>query len=357
MAGAVTIENVMKRTVILSFTEKGGQLNRRTAQRLRAQGDVAASFLFGEDFTSTAALLSAEWPCTDVFVFIGAVGIAVRCIAPFLEDKYRDPAVLSMDENGAFVIPVLSGHVGGGVAYAVKTAGLLNAQPVITTATDTAGCFAVDVFAAENGLVLPDKEAVKEIAATLLGGGRILASCGAGRQTEDGGERYVSFAHSDGREICRMPFKRYVIGVGCKKGKSGEELYAFVRTVFGQYGLDLGLAAYVASVDVKKEEPGIWELARRLGVSYEVFSAAELEQTTGRTASSAFVKQTVGVDNVCETAALRLGTKLLVPKQSGNGMTVAVAALRPQKLRCMDGADGRQVQGLQWVPEENAQQG
>ena len=113
----------------------------------------------------------------------------------------------------------------------------------------------------------------------------------------------------------------------------------------------------MASVDVKKEEPGIWELARRLGVPYEVFSAAELEQTTGRTASSAFVKQTVGVDNVCETAALRLGTKLLVPKQSGNGMTVAVAALRPRKLRCMDGADGRQVHGLQWVPEEDARQG
>lgn len=84
-------------------------------------------------------------------LFIGACGIAVRAIAPFLTDKLNDVPVLVMDEQGCFVIPVLSGHVGGANELAVSLAERMGSTPVITTATDLNHCFAVDLFARRNG--------------------------------------------------------------------------------------------------------------------------------------------------------------------------------------------------------------
>ena len=86
----------------------------------------------------------------DALIFVGAAAIAVRSIAPCLKDKLTDPAVLVVDEKAQYVIPLLSGHVGGANALASRLAADLQALPVITTATDIQGLFAVDVFAVKN---------------------------------------------------------------------------------------------------------------------------------------------------------------------------------------------------------------
>ena len=99
----------------------------------------------------------------DALIFIGATGIAVRAIAPLVQDKFYDPAVLVMDELGQFCILLLSGHVGGANELAETISQLTGSQAVITTATDVNHQFAVDVFARKNGLKIADRELAKEI--------------------------------------------------------------------------------------------------------------------------------------------------------------------------------------------------
>ena len=360
----------MNRVIILSYTERGGQLNNRVADCLRAEGDVAVSCPFGTAFSSTAPLLESEWKRSSAFVFIGAAGIAVRHIAPYLTDKLHDPSVLVIDEAGRFVVPILSGHVGGGVSLAHRVAEALGAQAVITTATDVSGRFAVDVFAACNHLCVPEAAVIRELSAAVLRGETlrlrtgvpILGDVPAGVGSVDADGRApspeLSVGYADGRTVCRLAHRSYIVGVGCKKGKSGEALYGFLREVCAYGGIDENRIAAVASVDAKREEPGIWELARRLGAPYETFSAGELMRVGDQVHASAFVERTVGVDNVCERSALYLAgrlasgaedgegaagrfgersadpsCRLVVEKQVRDGMTLAVAMFQPAAYR------------------------
>ena len=106
----------------------------------------------------------------DALIFVGACGIAVRSIAPYVRDKFQDPAVVCVDEAGQFVIPLLSGHVGGANRLAEMVASGIGAVPVVTTATDVEKKFAVDVFAKDHGFVITDRKLAKEISADILAG-------------------------------------------------------------------------------------------------------------------------------------------------------------------------------------------
>ena len=111
-------------------------------------------------------------PC-DAIIFVGATGIAVRAIAPFICGKSVDPAVLVIDEAGRYVISLLSGHLGGANALARTAASLIEAEPIITTATDAESAFAVDTFAKENGFLLTDLRKAKEVSAKVLRGEKL----------------------------------------------------------------------------------------------------------------------------------------------------------------------------------------
>lgn len=112
----------------------------------------------------------AQFAACDGLIFIGAAGIAVRLIAPYLKDKLTDPAVIVVDEAGQFAISLLSGHVGGANRLTEWIAEILDAVPVVTTASDVQGRTAIDVWAVDHGLVLTDRKLAKEIAAALLDG-------------------------------------------------------------------------------------------------------------------------------------------------------------------------------------------
>ncbi len=120
--------------------------------------------IVGEWFTKSAA---------DAIIFVGATGIAVRAIAPFIHGKAVDPAVLVIDEAGRYVISLLSGHLGGANALARTAASLIEAEPIITTATDAESAFAVDTFAKENGFLLTDLRKAKEVSAKVLRGEKL----------------------------------------------------------------------------------------------------------------------------------------------------------------------------------------
>ena len=281
-------------------------------------------------------------------LFVGACGIAVRLIAPFVKDKLADSPVIVMDEKGEFVIPILSGHVGGANEIAGIIAKRIGATPVYTTATDVEGVFAVDVFARKNGLRIENREGIRRVSAKLLRGEEITIAleesvvvCGempknvrlAAFDEPDVDVRIVtkngaSTWKEKGQELL-LTFQDLVLGIGCKKGKTFEELRNFLMSELSE-GWASDVSA-VASIDLKKREEGLWELAQYYHLQLEFFSAAELENVEGTFTASSFVRSVTGVDNVCERAALKLageGGSLIRKKIAKDGMTLAVAKRR-----------------------------
>ena len=291
---------------IICFTERGCSLMRRVCAALFSEEKEIVDVTTLSDWTRDA------FSTGNILIFIGACGIAVRAVAPFIRDKFNDPAVLVLDEGGAYVIPVLSGHLGGAVAAARTLSGRLGAEAVLTTATDTRGLFSVDVYAKEQGLILSDREKAKAYTAKLLrkGGGGDPVLISPGRPKGD---------------VLQLIPRCLVIGMGCKKGKGVSALYGFVQEVFAEHELDIRAAEALVSIDLKAGEQGLISLAERLNVPLFTYDKRVLMAEEGEFAASEFVREVTGADNVCERAVMAFGAKrLLVPKTAGNGMTVAV---------------------------------
>lgn len=291
-------------------------------------------------------------------LFIGACGIAVRAIAPFLTDKLNDMPVLVMDEQGRFVIPILAGHVGGANELALSLAERMGSTPVITTATDLNHCFAVDLFARRNALHIVNKDGIAKVSSRILAGEEVTMAVEEGHLREEEaqtlrgrrgsrktnipeGIRLVSTeapvdilvapaSYGQGRLLTLRP-KEYVIGIGCKRGKAAEQIDHFVNRALKESGISMEQVAAFASIDRKKDEEGILWMSSHYGISFVTCSAEELQQVEGNFHASEFVKSQVGVDNVCERAALRFsgpGGTLITGKQAEDGITVAIAKRR-----------------------------
>lgn len=287
-----------------------------------------------------------EWfEKVDGILFVCAAGIAVRSIAPFIRHKSRDPAVLVMDETGSFCISLLSGHAGGANALAERIGKMTGALPVITTATDREGCFAVDVFAGENGLTLTDWNGAKSISARILRGERIRLESELDitgelpeglERVASGGELLISWRKNKGGAALQLYPRVLALGIGCKKNTSADAILAAVRSYLTENELAQEAVCCVASIDLKAQEEGILQLARSLEVPFLTFSAEELSNLKGEYTSSSFVEQVTGVANVCERSAVMAagGTYacLVGRKKAFVGVTVA-AALREGVVR------------------------
>ena len=308
----------------ICFTEAGKKLMLTLGEKLGASGSAAGTFegRLGAEPLSDASVRGPEaveslasfteeaFRQDNVLVYIGAVAIAVRAIAPFVKDKTTDPAVLAIDEQGRFVVPVLSGHIGGANSYAEKIAALIGAIPVVTTATDLRGEFAVDVFAKKHGLEISDMMMAKEFSAKLLRGEEAVFTVTPRTHKEEG--------------LFLIP-KCLVVGMGCRKGKSGKELKVFLFEVLKEHDLDQRAVRALVSIDIKKEEPGFLELAESLGIPFVTYSAETLMAQEGEFESSELVLEKTGADNVCERAAAAYGAeKILVKKTAKDGMTIAI---------------------------------
>lgn len=119
-------------------------------------------------FYSVGEVINEQFYQCDRILFIGAAAIAVRVIAPYLKSKTTDPAVLVADEDGKFLISLLSGHIGGANEWCSTLAERLGAAPVITTATDTRGMFAVDLFAGKHRLRIVNPVMIQDISGRIL---------------------------------------------------------------------------------------------------------------------------------------------------------------------------------------------
>ena len=321
---------------IVSFTKKG----KNVAEDLKSK---SRNFIFEEkpEQMDLSLWIQKAFQERMPLVFVSAMGIAVRSIAPFVNHKLTDSPVIVIDEMGKYVIPVLSGHFGGGNEMARALAKILEANEVITTATDLHRVFAVDVFAKNNGLWIENKDGIKKISSKLLNGNKIKMVSMVPVQIDGDVPQSVEFyldkppkeavdvwIDDSQRDGFTLVPKQMVLGMGCKKGKQFEELLQFVLDRYSPDYLRKHLYA-IASIDVKENEVGLIKLAQYFGAKFFTYSAKELESVEGEFSDSSFVKETVGVSNVCERAAV-LGAglsqrELEVEKISESGITLAVA--------------------------------
>ena len=314
----------------LCFSERGYQL----AERICAAtgGDISRT---GAQLTLDAWTRDA-FASYDALIYIGASGIAVRAVAPYLKDKTTDPAVLVIDETGRFVIPLVSGHLGGANALAKRIADVTGAEAVITTATDRHGVFAVDEWARVQGFFVANPERIKAVSAKLLNGESVTVYSGipvdgqtpAGVCLTDKRTADVSVGFMEDMSGLRLVPRMLVLGCGCKKGISADTLQKRFRLLCEETGIDREAVARLATIDIKEEEPGIRAFRDRNGWEISAYSAEALAAVNGDFSASAFVEDTVGVDNVCErSAVLASGGELVIGKFAGEGVTFALAKM------------------------------
>ncbi len=257
------------------------------------------------------------------------MGIAARAIAPYIKDKLTDCPVIVIDDGGTFVIPLLSGHEGSANKLAAIIAELMGAIPVITTSTDVNGAFSADVFAVENRLTIQNREGIKKVSAKAIEGKPVTISI---KDYPPAEPVDIILADETDREYSLLlrP-KEYVVGIGMRKGKDTNETEEFVLGKLREAGIKTEDVYAIATIDIKAGEPAIRAFSTKYRIPVIGFEAALLNKAAGDFTPSEFVKETVGVDNVCErAAALAAGAsgKIICKKTKGDGITLAIARRR-----------------------------
>jgi cobalt-precorrin 5A hydrolase len=336
---------------ILALTPQGAALARRLRQGLTGAQCWLPRTQAGKPgdqaFSRVSEVFREAFEQGDNLVCIMAAGIVVRGIAPYLKGKDSDPAVVVVDEAGRFAVSLLSGHLGGANDLARQVAKALGGAPVITTATDVEGLPALDVLAQEHGLAIDNLAEVRPIHMAMLAGrpvrlvdpqgllnGLALTYPELFTQEPDldralagaGPAVYVGFRERPWPpEWLRLRPRNLVAGMGCHKGTPAIELIEFIHHIFRQEGLSLLSLKALATVEAKKEEPGLRLAARNLGVEFLWFTATELHDMAVPNPSPRVARH-LGVASVSEAAALKAGgVELIVPKRKGANATLAVA--------------------------------
>jgi cobalt-precorrin 5A hydrolase len=288
-------------------------------------------------------------------IFIMATGIVVRIIAPHIQNKIEDPAVVVIDDQSRHVISLLAGHLGGANDLTCKVAGMIEADPVITTATDVNAKPAIDVLAKEKKLVIDNPQAIKTVNMALLTDQQVGIH-DPFAVLQDGIPNAVPLTQDDlskeDAATSNGPFKdsaaaiyvddkqidlpanvlvlrpaTLVAGIGCNRNTPLAEIKALLNKTFKKYQLAGSSLNRIATIELKADEPGLVDLAKTLNVPIDFFSREELSQVEDIQTPSAMVEKHVGVKSVCEAAAIlasQMGT-LIVPKQAAANVTVAIA--------------------------------
>lgn len=320
--------------IALAFFTPGGQ---SLAEKILKVCPEYSFDLFDKKKDKASDWVRAKFFSCDALFFVGASGIAVRLIAPLIQTKDKDPAVLVLDEKGQFIIPILSGHMGGANRIARELAKLLNAQAVITTATDLNEVFAVDEWSLSQACRIEDISKIKYISSALLEGQKVgfhsdfpvrgALPEGLFNEVFPRGICVSLEAHKKPFEITLNIIPQLIsLGAGCRKGTDINNFESFVLKTLKEYKISPKAIKSLGSIDLKKDEDCFISFAEKYQIDFFTYKAEELAKVEGDFYSSAFVESVTGVDNVCERAALRAkGGKLIVPRVSYDGMTMALA--------------------------------
>ncbi len=324
----------MKQLACICFTDGGKALAEATLPGLTGW-QAQLSLGYGPDKINYRQWASEAFSQTDALLFIGAAGIAVRAIAPLLQDKTRDPAVLVMDETGRFVIPILSGHIGGANRLAKNLAAICGGQAALTTATDVRGLPALDEWATQNGFAIANPERVKPLAARLLQGetlslfsvfplemplpsGLVLGGVSSA-------DILISPFAGEAKTALHLIPPCVAMGIGCRKGIEEATITAAAEAALQTANVVKSAVCGVYSIDLKAQEPGLLAFSKTQGWPLTTYPAAKLQGIKGCQSPSPFVKNVTGVDNVCERSALAEGGRLILTKTTLGGVTIALA--------------------------------
>ena len=293
------------------------------------------------------------WNKYDAFIFIGAMGICVRTIAPLVKDKHTDPAVVCVDSMGLHAISVLSGHVGGANDLTQRVAAILGADPVITTLSDNAGLWALDTFEDRFNWPVASEDDMNKCIFTFVN----RKPTALFMEVRDEGTDYLEktlpnhvtiindLKEADPRKyellIMVTPYARDepfgmltlhfvpmvgTIGFGLAHFPDDYEyIYDQMDEALAKWGI-LPCACRYCTIDVKADEPFVEMLQYDYGETVEFFTAEQLAAVEVPNPSDTVAKH-VGTPSVCEAAAI-LGSnhgKLIVPKIKGKNFTVALA--------------------------------
>ena len=331
----------MQKIAIIQISEAGRSL----ATTLKRQLDASVI---------QRSEVGSKWKMFDAFVFIGAMGICIRTIAPYINDKHEDPAVLCVDSLGQNVIPVLSGHIGGANDLTRQVAAILGAREVITTQSDIAGLWALDTLGRRfNWHIASDIKDMNDCIFTFVGHQPTALLL----EVRDEGTDYLeatrpahvtiinNIREADPQKykllIIVSPYNRHApagmlelhyvpmvgtIGFGLAHHPDDyEPIYDEMDEAFAQRGI-LPCAHRYCTIDVKKDEEFCAMLEDKYGKEVIYYSAEELAEVEVPNPSTT-VQKHVGTPSVCEAAAI-LGSnhgKLIVPKIKGKNWTAALA--------------------------------
>lgn len=342
---------------LLALTDRGVATARRiyerlpnTVERVLVMHEKALdqSENQGIVFRRLRDIVPKLWQEYNVLIFVMATGIVVRQIASLLQGKDQDPAVLVLDEEGKFIIPLLSGHLGGANTWAKQLANQLDAQAVITTATDVRGLVAPDEYARRYGWKVDPLRHLPTVNRLLLEQGYLKIWTGYPLKPEEVliNDKHYQFLSDNEKEKANVIISPFLglpikddlvylvppilsVGVGCRRGVSREAVLEGIRSAVEQIGASLKAVSGIYSVDLKLDEVGLKGAAKYLGVPFQTFPAVELQAVIEKEqlSRSNFVNEKIGVDGVCEAASL-LGTqrgRLILPKVKGRGVTVAIS--------------------------------
>ena len=277
-----------------------------------------------------------------------ASGILIRSIAPLVESKVTDPAVINIDDNGKFVISALSGHLGGANELAGKVAGLIDATPVITTSTDVNKKLGIDVLAKDLYLSIDNTKEILHFNKAILEGREISLTVNPDMNFDylfdylnnvtleinvsieyspkvNTDEIHVSF---DEHEL-KLKERKIIVGIGCRRGKECRFIYDGLKKSLNDLKISHSRVNLLASAEIKKDEKGILELSEKLNIPVEFVEIDKLKLFESSDVSkSEFVYSKFGIYGVCEPSALIMAgfdSELIYKKTSYDGVTIAVA--------------------------------
>jgi len=297
-------------------------------------------------FTKLSKELCFQFSKFTGHIFIFSTGIAVRIIAPLLKSKTNDPAVVVVDDNGNHAISLISGHIGGANALTKKIAAIINARPVITTATDTNQLPSIDLIAKECDLYIENPQNIKVINMAFLMENPVGLFDPSGFIKKKMPEMFrtntINVDEMTGLVFCSHEVKDVSretlilrppvlsVGIGCNRGTSCDEIKQFLFLILKKEGLSIHSICKFATTDIKKDETGLLALSKEMKIKIDFYDKKDLNSVKTIQTPSKVVEKHLGVKSVCEAAAILSADngKLIVPKKKSQDVTIAVAIKR-----------------------------